>query len=280
MTSLTETSSLLNEAGEPILITERRGAILIARMNRPERLNALGGGLPQALNDMWFGFRDDPELRVLVLTGTGERAFCAGADLRANNERATQMGANSAAEMLSADRAPRIGGSITSNNFHLYKPVVAALNGWTLAGGCEMAMGCDIRVIEAHAQMGLPEVKRGMGAKSTTHKLAFLTYLSAGLDLDWTGDPITAERAVELGMANEVVPTGKGLERAIEIAEQLAARPANYLRYHKERVFESLHTPLAYALSMEQRYPPQDQPGYREALAASLASTLPTAPRK
>ena len=263
---------MVNEAGEPILIKSREGAILIARMNRPERLNALGGGLPEALNEAWFELRDDPTLKVMVLTGTGDRAFCAGADLRRNNEVATALGAQSAQAMLDASRSARIGASITSNNLHLYKPIVAALNGWTLAGGCEMAMGCDIRIMESHAQLGLPEVKRGMGAKSTTHKLSFLTYLAAGLELDWTGDPITAERALELGLANEVVPTGKGLERALDIARQIAERSASYLYYHKERLFESLNTPIAYALAMEQRDPPHESAEYRAGLQASLAA--------
>ncbi|MFA7248178.1 MAG: enoyl-CoA hydratase/isomerase family protein [Dehalococcoidia bacterium] len=269
---------MVNEAGEPILIKEREGAILIARMNRPERLNALGGGLPEALNDAWFEFRDDPGLKVMIITGTGDRAFCAGADLRRNNEVATALGAQSAQAMLDASRAPRIGASITSNNFHLYKPIIAALNGWTLAGGCEMAMGCDFRIIEAHAQMGLPEVKRGMGAKSTTHKLSFLTYLGVGLELDWTGDPITAEHAVQIGMADEVVPTGKSLERALEIARRLAARPSTYLQYHKERMFESVGTPIAYALAMEQRELPHEGEDYRRGLEASVASPLQRPP--
>ena len=270
----------MNEAGEPILLKEREGAILVARMNRPERLNALGGGLPEALNDAWFEFRDDPTLKVMILTAVGDRAFCAGADLRRNNELAQALGAQSAQALLDASRAARIGASITSNNFHLYKPIIAAINGWCLAGGCEMAMGCDMRVIESHAQMGLPEIKRGMGAKSTTHKLYFLTYLSAGLEVAWTGDPMTAERALELGLADELVPTGKSLERAREIARQICERPASYLQYHKERMFESLGVPLAYALAMEQRDPPHESGEYRRGLEASMGSSLQRGPRK
>ena len=151
---------------------------------------------------------------------------------------------------------------------------IAALNGWTLAGGCEMAMGCDIRIIEAHAQIGLPEVKRGMGAKSTTHKLSFLTYLASGLELDWTGDPITAEHAVRLGLASEVVPTGTSLERAKELARQICDHPASYLTYHKERMFQSIGVPLATALATEQRYPPEEGEEYRAGLEAAKLGTL------
>jgi enoyl-CoA hydratase len=242
---------------EPVLITEREGAVLVARMNRPERLNAFGGGLPDALNDAYFELRDDPELKVMVLTGIGDRAFSVGADLRATDERFRELGAQSAQALLDNERRRRIGPSITSNNFALYKPVIAAINGWCLAGGCELAMGCDLRIMEAHAQIGLPEVKRGMGAKATTHKLYFLTFLSAALELEWTGDPVTAERALQLGLVNEVVPTGQSLDRAKELAQRMAQMPMSYLRYHKERFYQSIGLPLEHALRMEQRFPPR-----------------------
>src|SRR5215831_10158780 len=244
------------ETGEPrapLLIKERDGGVLVARMNRPERMNALGGGLREELNALWFEFRDDPDLKVMILTGTGDRAFCTGADLRENDQRAREIGAQSAQALLEALRTTSIVPSMNTNNFFLYKPVIAAINGWCLAGGCEMALGCDLRIIEEHARMGLPEVKRGMGAKATTHKLYYLTHLAAGLEIEWTGDPIRAARAVELGLANEVVPKGRSVERAEEIAREMCRRPVAYLQYHKERAFQSLGVPLAYALAMEQR---------------------------
>jgi len=244
---------LKNAAGEPVLLKEREEGIFVVQMNRPERLNALGGGLPEALSEALFEFRDDPTLKVMILTGTGSRAFCAGADLRQNDERARELGAQSAKALLEAGRSAHISPSLMTNNLHLYKPVIAAINGWCLAGGCEMAMGCDLRIIENHAQMGLPESKRGMGAKATTHKLNFLVPLSVGLDIVWTGDTIPAERAVKMGLANEVVPTGMSLSRAKEIAREMCRWPSGYLEYHKERVFESIGVPISYAIAMEQR---------------------------
>ena len=259
----------------PLLIKERDGDVLVARMNRPERMNALGGGLREELNALWFEFRDHPDLKVMILTGTGDRAFCTGADLRENDQRAREIGAQSAQALLESLRTAQIVPSMNTNNFHLYKPVIAAINGWCVAGGCEMAMGCDVRIIEEHARMGLPEVKRGMGAKATTHKLYYLTHLAAGLEIDWTGDPIPAERAVELGLANELVPKGKSVERAMEIAREMCRRPLAYLQYHKERAFQSLGMPLAYAMAMEQRFPPHESAEYRQGIKASLASKLP-----
>jgi enoyl-CoA hydratase/carnithine racemase len=240
----------------PVLITERHGEVLLARMNRPERLNALGGGLSEALNDAWLELRDDPGLKVMVLTGVGDRAFCVGADLRQSDERFRELNATSARTMLEADRSRELRPSFTSNNFELNKPVIAAINGWCLAGGCEIAMACDVRVIEEHALIGLPEVKRGMGAKATTHKLYFLTYLSLGLEMEWTGDPLTAQRALAAGLVNEVVPTGRSVERALEVAGEMARRSPAYLQYHKRRFFESLGLPIDYALSQEQRGAP------------------------
>src|SRR5690606_20061580 len=106
------------------------------------------------------------------------------------------------------------------------------------------------------AQIGLPEVKRGMGAKATTHKLYFLTYLSLGLEMEWTGDPLTADRALAAGLVNEVVPTGNGLSRALEVAEEVSSRSMDHLVYHKRRFYESLGLPLDYALDLEQRSTP------------------------
>lgn len=239
-----------------ILLKEREGPIIVCRMNRPERLNALGGGLSEALNDAWQELRDDPGLKVMVLTGVGDRAFCVGADLRQSDERFRELRAVSAQAMLDADRSALIRPSFTSNNFSLYKPVIAAINGWCLAGGCEIAMACDIRIMEEHAQIGLPEVKRGMGAKATTHKLFFLTNLSVGLEMEWTGDPLTARRALDAGLVNMVTGSGKSLEQALLLAREIAKRSTDYLVYHKRRFFESIGLPLEYAIALEQRSAP------------------------
>ena len=258
-----------------VLLRERDGSVFIATMNRPERMNALGGGLGEALSDAWMDFRNDPELSVMILTGAGDRAFCAGADLRQNDERARALGAQSAQALLDADQSRTIRASLMTNNLELWKPVIAAINGWCLAGGCETAMGCDIRIIEEQAQMGLPEVKRGMGAKATTSKLHYYTSLGVGLEILWTGDPITAQRAYELGLVNEVVPKGQSLARARELAQQMCRFPLAHLRYHKERLFRSLGVPLDYALAVEQRFPPEEAAGYREGLEASSRQGLP-----
>ena len=256
-----------------VLLRERDGEVLIATMNRPERMNAMGGGLPDAVNEAWLDFRDDPELKVMIITGAGDRAFCAGADLRQNDARARELGAQTAQAMLDAAHSRQIRPSFNGNNFGLWKPVIAAINGWCLAAGCELAMGCDLRIMEEQAKMGLPEVKRGMGAKQTTHKLHFLANLNIGLEMVWTGDPLTAERALELGLVNQVAPIGQSVEKAKDMARQICRYSSEYLYYHKLRTFQSIGLPLDYAMSVEQRFPPQNSEGYRHALERSIAAT-------
>jgi enoyl-CoA hydratase len=163
---------------------------------------------------------------------------------------------------------------------HLYKPIIAAINGWCLAGSCEMAMGLDMRIIEAHARIGLPEVKRSMGAATTSRKQFFLTMLAMGREIGWTGDPLSADRALKLGYVNEVVPTGKSVERAIEIARNMVARPISYLTYHKERFYDSIGVPIPYAYALEQRDKPEESEEFRDGLRRSLEAGLPGWPAK
>lgn len=274
----------LNTAGEPVLMKEYLdGGILIARMNRPERMNSLGGGLPEALNNMWWEFKDNDDLKVCIITGVGDRAFGTGADLRAFAAQAQSIGAADASAVLAAQaaaRPPGIGASVTSNNMHLYKPIIAAINGWCVAGSCEMAMGLDMRIMEEHAHIGLPEVKRSMGAQTTTRKQYFLTLMAMGREIGWTGDPLNADRALKLGYANEIVPTGKSVERSVEIARQMIAKPVEFLNWHKERFYDSIGLPIPYAYNFEQRYPPEDTAGFRAGLQASLKAGLPGWPAR
>lgn len=253
-----------------VLLHERDGEILVATMNRPARMNAMGGGLPEAINEAWLDFRDDPKLKVMIITGAGDRAFCAGVDLHQSDTLARELRAQTAQAILDASHSRQIRLSFNSNNFGLWKPVIAAINGWCLAAGCELAMGCDLRIMEGQAKMGLPEVKRGMGAKQTTHKLHFLANLNIGLEMVWTGDPVTADRALALGLVNQVVPTGQSVEKAKEVARQICRYPSEYLQYHKLRTFQSIGVPLDYAMSLEQRFPPQNSVGYRHGLERSL----------
>ena len=245
-----------------VLLREPEGPIIVATMNRPERMNAINRELRQALIETWLDFRDDPELRVMILTGAGDRAFSTGADLKEHDERART------GLPLTEPVRGFTDYDFMANNITLWKPVIAAINGWCLAAGCENAMACDIRIIEEHAQIGLPEVKRGMGAKATSTKLQYLARLGISLEILWTGDPIPANQAHQLGLVDQVVPKGQSVARAKEIARRICRWPQSYLRYHKERVYQSIGLPLDYALAMEQRTILEETEDYREGLNA------------
>jgi len=195
---------------EPELVQERHGVVSILRLNRPEARNALTGALAAELGEALTGAEHDPAIRAVVLTATGDRAFCSGMDLRslANDADMALFGAVGYRRLL--DGA-------------LSVPVVGAANGTALAGGLELLLGCDVVVASSSARFGFPEVKRGLfpGGGGTT--LGTRIPLSAALEMLLTGDPVDAERAHALGLVNAVVAPGDVLAAAVELAERIAA---------------------------------------------------------
>jgi enoyl-CoA hydratase/carnithine racemase len=195
---------------EPELVQERHGVVSILRLNRPEARNALTGALATELGEALTGAEHDPAIRAVVLTATGDRAFCSGMDLRslANDADMALFGAVGYRRLL--DGA-------------LSVPVVGAANGTALAGGLELLLGCDVVVASSSARFGFPEVKRGLfpGGGGTT--LGTRIPLSAALEMLLTGDPVDAERAHALGLVNAVVAPGDVLAAAVELAERIAA---------------------------------------------------------
>jgi enoyl-CoA hydratase len=194
------------------LVEERHGHVLVLRIDRPDKANTLTfeiiGGLGAAIERA----EEDGDLRVIVLTGTGERTFCAGMDLGAM-ARATS-GEDEVSVPTSYLRL--LDGEVSV-------PVVAAVNGTAMAGGFELLLGCDLVVTSATARFGLPEVKRGLIAGQGTVALASRLPLSIALELGLTGEPIDAGRAYELGLANAVVDPDAVLPTALVLAERIAA---------------------------------------------------------
>jgi enoyl-CoA hydratase len=198
------------------LVTERRGAVLVARLNRPEARNALNPALMRGIGAAVNEAEADPEIRAVVLTGTGDRAFCAGLDLRsfANGE---QDGLGGSDDAALAGFMRLLAGEVTV-------PLVGAANATAVAGGFEVLMGCDVIVASSEARFGLPEVKRGLfPASPGTVLLGTRLPLSIALEMTLTGDPIDAERARALGLVNAVVPPGEVLTVALDYAERIAA---------------------------------------------------------
>lgn len=200
-------------AQDTVLHVEDRGAVRVFRLNRPEARNALNGALVEALGRALIGAEQEASLRAIVLTGVGDRAFCAGMDLRAfaagTDDAAPDKKARDAFFRMMAGKADR--------------PVIAAANGTAVAGGFELLLGCDLVVASSAARFGLPEAKRGLFASGGGMFLATRIPLAAAMELVLTGDPIDAARALELGLVNKVVGPEAVLETALDLAARVAA---------------------------------------------------------
>jgi enoyl-CoA hydratase len=197
---------------EPSALFERRGRIGIFTLNRPRQRNAVNPEVTRVMNELVSAFEADAELRVGVVTGAGE-SFCAGADLKA-------IAAGKLSEIVDVEPygfAGLIRGSRS-------KPMIAAVNGAALAGGCELAIACDIVIASESARFGIPEVTRGLiaGAGGLQRLPTLIPPLKA-LELILTGRSIQASEASDLGMVNEVVPADRVVARALEVAAEIAA---------------------------------------------------------
>jgi crotonobetainyl-CoA hydratase len=198
---------------EGIETTTADGAILEIRLNRP-KANAIDLAASRRLNDVFSAFRDDPKLRVAIVTGAGERFFSAGWDLKA------------AAGGEKSDEDWGVGG-FGGLNYprNLNKPLIAAVNGIACGGGFEIVLGTDIIVMEEHARFALPEINVGVLADAGTIKLRRRIPYHIAVEFLMTGRWMDAAEAKHWGLANHVVPTGQALAKAREIAKQLAEGP-------------------------------------------------------
>jgi len=196
---------------EPILVTERRGHVVVLRLNRPDVRNALSADLIGQLGLALLDAERDAEIRCAVLTGTGEKAFCAGLDLKdfaaSGTPNPDPEGGAAFQRLLRGD---------------VEVPFVGAANGAAVAGGFELLLGCDVVVAAEEATFGLPEVKRGLFAPFGSVVAGSRIPRAVALELTLTGDPIDASRALALGLVNQVVPRDGVLDAAIELAERIA----------------------------------------------------------
>lgn len=208
------------------LLVQRRGAVLVATLNRPEARNALNGSLIDALGRTVAEAEADPDIRVVVLTAAGDRVFCAGMDLRA-----FASGASG-----NAGSAEGKEGYSRLTEGRLRVPVVGAANGTAVGGGLELLLGCDVVVAAETAKFGLPEVKRGLYPAGGGTNIGSRIPLAVALELTLTGDPIEARRAYELGLINAVVPAAEVLDAAVALAQRIAANAPLALAAIKELV--------------------------------------------
>jgi enoyl-CoA hydratase len=224
----------------PKVETERRGRSFIVTFNRPEVRNAVDAETAGLLYEAVESFRSDDSLDVLVLTGAGEAAFCAGADLKDIAGLAFRQGAE--------ERGPLGISRITD----LVKPTVAAINGYCLAGGVELACWCDFRIAAGNASFGLLERRWGVPlVDGGTQRLPWIVGLGNALYLMETGVMIDAAHALRIGLVQEVVPEGQALARALEVAEAMSSYPQVCLRNDRRAAYEGLPLPLAEGLRLE-----------------------------
>jgi enoyl-CoA hydratase/carnithine racemase len=195
------------------LVRERHNDVLVARLNRPDARNALNSVLIRAIGRAILDAEADPEVRAVVLTGTGDRAFCAGMDLRDFAEGAGPSGGDP--EGMEGYRR-LVEGEVTI-------PVIGAANATAVAGGFELLLACDIIVVSSEARFGLPEVKRGLFAAGGGTFLGTRVPLGIALEITLTGDTIDAERAYHLGLVNLVVSPEQVLTSALDFAQRIAA---------------------------------------------------------
>lgn len=194
------------------LVRERRGPVLVLRLNRPEVRNALSAAIILGLATSLLEAEADPTIRAVVLTGTGDRAFCAGLDLRAFAGGDAGADGTEAMEVFKRLLDGGIG-----------VPLVGAANASALAGGLEVLLGCDVIIASSEAQLGLPEVKRGLFPGGSGTAIGRRIPMGVALEMTLTGEPIAAARAYELGLVNAVVPPGDVLPAAVAMAERIAA---------------------------------------------------------
>jgi enoyl-CoA hydratase len=230
------------------ILYEHDGAIRIIKINRPEVRNCIGPRTHRELIAAWNRFREDDQAYVAILTGVGDKAFCSGADLRHVEELVPMT----PAEIAANNRGERPGYLGPSRWTDLYKPVIAAVNGVAYAGGIEWACWADIRIAEEHASFGVTCRRWNIGlADGGTVRLPRIVGLGRALELIITGRVIGAAEAERIGLVNEVVPRGRSLARALELASFICTLPQEAIRTDKESVMRGFNAPLPEAMRIE-----------------------------
>src|SRR5438477_8044860 len=224
------------------VLYEKKGPIAYVTINRPKVLNALNKATIAELNEVFKDAREDAAVRGVILTGAGDKAFAAGADI-------AEMANDTSAE---AEDKTRHGQRLTKVIENLGKPVVAAVNGFALGGGCELAMACTIRLAVETAKFGQPEVTIGIiPGGGGTQRLPRLVGKGRALQLILTGEMIGAQEAYRIGLVNEVVAAADLIPRAETILKQIFANAPLAVKYSLEAVNNGLETSLVEGLSLE-----------------------------
>lgn len=220
------------------LLVETAEGVAVVTINRPEILNAMSDGLLRGLLRFFEEVANDPAVACVILTGAGEKAFVAGADIRAMQP----------LDALAAREAAQLGHAVCAAIERCPQPVIAAVNGFALGGGCELALACDLRLAAEHARFGQPEINLGIiPGFGGTQRLPRLVGKGRALEMILTGDMIDATEAWRIGLVNRVLPTAELLPEARRLAAKLAGKGRLALRLAKEAVVNGLELDLVRA---------------------------------
>jgi enoyl-CoA hydratase len=224
------------------LIYEKKENIGLLTINRPEKLNAISNELISELKKLLDEIENDEELRALIITGAGDKAFVAGADIKELVDRDARLG-----RRVSQERQ-----EVFSRIENLPVPVIAAVNGYALGGGLELALACSIRICSEKAQFGAPEVKLGIiPGDGGTQRLPRLVGLGRAMEMILTGDFIDAQEAYRIGLVNKVLPQEELMDKAMDLAKKIASRPPLAVRFAKEAVNRSQEGDAASGFALE-----------------------------
>src|SRR5499433_659618 len=221
------------------ILLQKKDSIAYVTVNRPKVLNALNMATMQELRSAFHEIKNDSAIRVVIMTGAGEKAFIAGADI----------GELAKHDAVSGKEYTHRGQSVLNLIENLGKPVIACINGFALGGGCEIAMACTMRLASENAKLGQPEVKLGIiPGYGGTQRLPRLVGKGIAMQMVLAGEMITAQEAYRIGLVNEVVPADRLIARAEEIAQKIVANAPLAVQYAMEAVNEGMETSLAEGL--------------------------------
>lgn len=233
---MAELNAETTEREEPVVLVERRSKVEIITLNRPAAGNSVNGDLARALDGVLNEAEEDPDIFSVVLTGSGSKIFCAGADVK-------YMAAFGAA----GTKIPGHGFAGLIERF-FSKPLICAVNGAAMGGGLEMALSCDLIVAAEHARFGLPEVKLGiLAAGGGPIRLMRSVNKAIALEMLLTGEAVCAQRALEIGLINQVVPAVELLDAAVALAERITANAPLAVKGVKELAYRSVDMDLGQA---------------------------------
>lgn len=258
----------ITEQSTADLLVETEGKIRYLTINRPDRRNAYDNATREALIREFVAAGADPDVRAVFVRGTGDKAFCAGRDLKELNEIAKAGGTIG---------TPMQG---TTRNLHevaldTYKPTVAVLNGSAYGGGVELALACDLRIAAEGAVLQLPEVKRGMGANFASVLLFRLIPRALAFQMLYTGEPVTAQQALSWGLVNAVVPAVELDDAVRKLAEQLVAGAPITQRRYKHMAVKGWELSVPTALRLDAGPDPYASDDRQEGVRAFLEARAP-----